>query len=558
MTKEEYLKYTALLKRASDAYYNKNTSLMSDADWDALFDKVSACEKLNPSWVVKDSPTQVTGVKVKNDFTKIAHPVRMFSLSKVTSQEQLEKFLKRFANFKDQGKTFYCDYKMDGLSCDLIYKQGKLVLALTRGDGIQGEDVTKNAYEILNIPQHTQVKANFYVRGEVVVHKVDFLQYNQSLAVTGQPPFSNPRNYASGSLRQLDPKVTYKRMLKFYAWELVVPGKSLDVATQIEHLNNLGFSLPYGKLCTGFNDIINFINETAKKRPNLPYEIDGVVIKQNNPEIQKTLGANNHDPLWATAWKFEARGAETTIESISWNIGRTGKLTPVAKIKPILVDGVSIDNVNLANAGNIEKHKFGPKCIVRVVRSNDVIPKITEVIKEGEYSGLPTVCPFCGKPLTRISSDLYCTNEECSEIFIAQLRYLFGKDVLNIKGLGDSFVRELVTSKTVSKLTDLFKVVEVKSKAIKQEDLNRIIGTISSMDLLTTLLFLGIPGLGRALASNIAMNLGSLERLKEVLSDPLEFKYLTVTQAIKNQLQNWYKKKQHQDLLDFLIKHINK
>lgn len=554
---KSYLDLVAKLNSYSEAYYNHNSSPISDEQYDALYRQLEYIERVNPNFVSKDSPTQRVGVVPDGVFAKVKHPIRMYSLSKIRTEKELRKFYKRFSELRhDLGRNvvdkYYLDYKMDGLSCDLVYTDGKLSLAITRGDGKVGEDVTQNALNIRNIPPYLNTHKNLIVHGEVVVHKSVFNNINRAREERGLVPFSNPRNYASGSLRQINPKVTRERGIMFYAWSLFVPGKKLTCEDQMEHLAKLGFNLPYGTLCSNVEEMLAMISDTIRKRPDLPYEIDGVVIKQNDPDVHKALGWNEHDPLWATAWKFAADGTETTIERISWNVGRTGKVTPLAHLDPININGVNIDTVTLYNAAKVEATKIGPGAKVKVIRSGDVIPKIENVIKSGTYQGIPDKCPICGQPLTRVSNDLFCTNPDCNGILASTLQYIVGKDVLDIKGIGESFIKEAINSGTITSLKDLLIPIDNKSSLLKQSDLDKLVLRARSMNLLELLMFIGVPSMGRSVAGKLAITLGSLKRLRETLADERKVNLLTVTKSVKDNLNAWYKSDRNKDLLAYI------
>lgn len=560
---KKYKAYLDLVKRLNDyseAYYLKDGSPISDAEYDALYRQLEYMEKTNPNMIAPNSPTQRVGETPQGVFKIIKHPVRMYSLSKVRTEKELRKFYKRFADMRhDLGKSnvdqYYLDYKMDGLSCDLIYVDGRLTMGLTRGDGIEGEDVTENVFRIRNIPPMLPTKRTLYVRGEVVVHKAVFDNINQEREDHGLKPFSNPRNYASGSLRQINPEITAKRGIMFYAWELLVPSKPLTSERQIDYLTKLGFSLPQGQMCTSIEDMLSFIADTLRKRKDLPYDIDGVVIKQNSPDIRKTLGFNQHDPLWATAWKFAADGQETHVKRIDWTVGRTGKIVPLAILEPVNINGVNIDTVTLFNAAKIESTKIGPGAKVKVIRAGDVIPKIDKILRLGNYDGVPTVCPICGSPVTRISNDIYCTNKSCKGILISTINYVVSKDVLDIKGLGGSFVKEAVESGTITSIKDLFIPIDNKSSNIKQTDLDRLVARVRNINLMELLMMLGVNGMGKSVAGKIASMesiAGSIHKLITTLNDPNELRFLTITQNVKENLTKWYKDSTHKDLLDYI------
>ena len=552
-TIEEYTALVNDLNRYSHEYYANSKSLISDAEYDKLYRKLAMIESQHPEYITKNSPTQKVG-DTGGDFPKVRHPVRMYSLENVFDSTDLKKFYKRFSGLRAEMPdvdNYYLDCKMDGLSLDLIYHEGVLSTAISRGDGIIGEDLTQNALTIPNIPKRLHTKTNVIVHGEVVVHKSDFYAVNRERDLKGLEPFKNTRNYASGSLRNKDPEVTRERLLRFYAWELIVPeAKHYPFDEQIQYLIDLGFNTPQGQLCSSIEDILSFINDIARTRKDLPYSIDGVVIKQNTYEYRKALGWNRHAPLWATAWKFTADDAVTEITRITWNMGKTGRLTPVAHLKPVNINGVLISAVNLFNAENIESNKLGPSAKVTICRSGDVIPKITQIHNPGTYLGLPEECPFCHQPLERQGADIKCVNPDCSEMLIASLSYIVGKDALNINGMSSAFARELVESGTVKSVIDIFSPLDNKSTKISQDELDTLVMRMRNVNTMELLIILGIPNIGRAIAGKITAEVMSIHGLIKALNDEKAMRLLPINDVAKRNLLTWYKHPLHRELLD--------
>lgn len=556
ITKDDYVAKVESLKHHCYLYYVLDDSTISDEEYDKLFHEVKDIEEQHEDWILPDSPTQVVG-GVDNKRKKFKHPVRMYSLENVFDNNDLTKFFKRFVPLKREVgsaiENFYCDYKMDGLALDLIYVRGKLKAAITRGNGIEGEDVYANAYVVPNIPKHISSLELTCIRGEIVVHKSDFFAYVRECEKNKQPVPSNMRNYAAGSLRQLDPNITAERMLKFYAWELIMPNDSMLYRDeQATKLTELGFNTPGGKLCCSKEEIVSFINDTARKRADLPYGIDGVVIKQNDPTFCQHIGWNNHAPLWATAWKFKADGADTNVTEIRWRVGMTGKLTPVAQLKPVTIDGVTVSAVTMYNAKFVEENKIGIGAHIRVIRSGDVIPKITEVITIGRYKGLPDTCPICGEPLQKTDKELICENHKCPGIFKAFLSYLVGKDVLDIKGIGPMAVNAIVDGKVATSFIDLFTQLDAKGE-VSQDVLDKLVMRVRKINLRELLMVLGIPGMGRAIASKITAEVETIKGLKLNLEDPELFRLLPVNDATKLNLKAWYNKEHNKVLLQQII-----
>jgi DNA ligase (NAD+) len=441
---------------------------------------------------------------------------------------------------------------MDGLSCELIYNYGRLVKGITRGDGVYGEDVTRNVITIPNIPLEIRFTEKLIVRGEVVVHKEDFVMHNMNRKRNNLPLFSNCRNYAAGSLRQKDPEITRSRHLKFYAWEMSAPSaKKLTHEESVTVLMKLGFSVPKGRLCHGLDDVMNEIHSIQLNRKNIPFDIDGAVIKCNDPDIHPVLGWNNHAPLFNIAYKFVAQETRTAIEKIIWSMGRSGKLTPVAVIKPVNIQGVTINNVTLNNVDFVEKNNLGVGSVVDIKRAADVIPKIATVVTPSTVD-IPQTCPYCGKPLVRSGTELKCVNRDCKEMLIKQLSHLVSKDCANIKGYGEKFMREAVTSGTFTSIMDIFSIQDSKSKDISQTSLNTLTSAIRNISLTNLLIMLNIPGCGRTVVWKLVQEASTLSGIKELfLSDKL--KYVNISNAVKDNIRQWVNDTNHIELMDKLI-----
>lgn len=559
MTKQEYIQLAKQLAEYSRLYHLDNSSPIPDSEYDMLYKKMVGYETNHPEDIIPESPSQRVGETVDNTFNKVKHIARMYSLENAFSQADIEKYLKRFAGLrKTFGSTnvdnYYVDYKMDGLSCELVFKGGKLIRGVTRGNGIEGEDVTLNVMTIPNIPHEIRYPEQLIVRGEVVVHKEDFLANNAERRRKGLPLFSNTRNYASGSLRQKDPMVTKSRDLKFYAWDMIAPGtKKINHDQSIQALIRLGFSVPRGYLCTNISEILNVINEINLTRSKLPFDIDGAVIKQNDPDYYKALGWNNHAPLFNIAYKFVTQELPTKITDITWSMGRSGKLTPVASIEPVTISGAVISNVTLNNADYIEQKQIAVGTEVLVKRSAEVIPKIAQVTKPVGKVTIPDTCPFCGSKLVRNGPELKCVNPSCSEKLIMQLSFLVGKDCMNIKGYGEKFIRELVSSGTFTKFTDVFQSADSKSPTIKQDDVNDLINKAREITLTDLLVVLGIPSCGRSVAIKLVEEEFQLTGIKKLLEDEQHIRYLSIGNSCKNNLIKWSADKKNMDLIDDLI-----
>lgn len=559
MNQSEYIQLVARLNEYSKLYHESNTSPISDEEYDQLYAQLRAYEESHPNEIVTDSPSQRVGETPAGVLGKIKHVVRMYSLENAFNYDDMLRYLKRFDKIRKQFGServdqYYVDYKMDGLSCELVYNNGRLVRCVTRGDGDIGEDVTANAMTIPNIPHVIRYNQQLIVRGEVVVHKEDFNLCNMARKRQKLPLFSNCRNYAAGSLRQKNPEITRERHLKFYAWELIVPSaKKLLHHESIQVLTRLGFSVPKGSLCHSIKEIASAINHIQQSRNSLSFDIDGAVIKLNDPEFYKTIGWNNHAPLFNIAYKFVAQEAQSEIKAINWGMGRSGKLTPVALIKPVNISGVVINNVTLNNPDYVENNQIGIGTTIKVIRSADVIPKISSIVKSEGFSGVPNKCPFCQHDLVRNGPELKCVNDHCREKLIMRLAYLVSKDCLNIKGYGEKFIREAVTSGTFNEFADIFRSGDTKSASITQDSLNNLITTARTIDLVDLLTVLGIPGCGRAVAFKLIQEEMHLPGIKRLFKDEQKLKNINIGNRVKENIRQWISQPDNEAFVDQLI-----
>ncbi len=562
--KNSYLELVTKLNEYCKMYYNSQNSPISDAEYDKMYHELVGYELRNPRWIVPDSPTQRVGIAAESELEKKPHLSKMYSLDNVFNQKDVETYWKRFQKARtkygvEAVDNFYCDYKMDGLSCEIWYKNGSVILALTRGDGVVGEVVTENVRTIVNLPLQVAVNEFFVVRGEVVVTHNDFERINDSRRAAGLPIFANPRNYASGSLRQKDPTVTAQRQLRFYAWELVLPKhEPMSHCKMMKALAALNFGVPGSKLCHSVKEIMQFVDYVALIRRDLPYDIDGVVIKQDNPLLYKEIGWNKHSPLFSTAYKFVAQDATAEVLKIKWSMGRTGKLTPTASITPTNLSGCTISSVTLNNAEFVERNKIGIGAKIKLIRSADVIPKVIAVLNPGNYTGYPDKCPYCGSPTIKIGTDLKCTNADCKGRLISMLTYVVGKDMLDIKGIGPKFIEEAVNKGVITKILDIFQPLISNSKTLPQELLDKLVKRARDMTAEEAIVALSIPRVSKGIASKLIVSgaitgYAGIRSFRELLKDKKSLHINLLDPNLENILTEWYSKESNQKMLDDLI-----
>ena len=511
-------------------YHKEDAPEISDAEYDALRRRNEAIEARFPTLVRKDSPSLRVGGGLKSGFTKIRHAKPMLSLGNAFADEDVAEFLARIRRFlglgEDETVEILAEPKIDGLSASLRYEDGSLVYAATRGDGTEGEDITANIRTLGDVPEIlTGAPAVLEVRGEVYMRKQDFFALNERQEAAGAKLFANPRNAAAGSLRQLDPAVTASRPLHFfgYAWgELSDPLGATQMEAR-ERLAGLGFSLNQpAALCGDVTEILAHYHAIEEQRADLPFDIDGVVYKVNRLDWQDRLGQVSRAPRWAIAHKFAAEKAETVIDAITIQVGRTGKLTPVANLKPVTVGGVVVSRATLHNEDEIARLGVKEGDTVRIQRAGDVIPQVLEVVKDGGGGpfGFPRACPVCGSDVERDEGevDWRCTGGLiCSAQAVERLKHFVSRDAFDIEGLGTKSIEEFWTEKLIQEPADIFRLHEHRDTLIgregwKEKSVANLIDAVEArreIPLDRFIYALGIRHIGQTTAKLLARNYGS-------------------------------------------------
>ncbi|UQZ90339.1 DNA ligase (NAD(+)) LigA [Deltaproteobacteria bacterium Smac51] len=466
----------------NNLYYAQDTPEITDDQWDALFQELKDLEEKYPELVTPDSPTQTVGAAAPaGGLPKVRHEARMMSLDKALRPEEINEFEARTKRFLGSGELkFHTMPKFDGLAIELIYDHGRLTLAATRGDGVTGENVTANALNISDIPRHLRTgddlfsgadfPAHLTVRGEVYMEKEDFQRLNQSREEDGLSLFANPRNAAAGALRQLDPSITRSRSLKFFAYGLADPqATGFESYGQVmAALKTWGFKVESSEFTISDQDltgVLKVFHGLEAMRENLPYEIDGLVITIENLALWSRLGSTARAPRYAMAAKFKPRLAETKVRDIDVQVGRTGILTPVARLEPVAVGGVTVSNATLHNQDELERKDVRPGDTVLVRRAGEVIPEVVEVVLEKRPVGLepykfPSQCPVCHTEAVRRAGEAAwrCPNPWCPAQVRERFAHFGGKNSLNIMGLGDSLVERLLADNLVKIPTDIYRL----------------------------------------------------------------------------------------------------
>ncbi len=524
------------LDQHNHRYYVLDDPIISDAEYDTLFNKLSELETQHPELISANSPTQRVGASPLKAFGSVVHQLPMLSLNNVFSSEQLTEFYQRtHKNLTESPIEWVCEPKLDGLAVSLTYNNGQLIQAATRGDGHQGEDITQNVRTIRSVP--LQLSGSDYpdlleVRGEVFISKSGFESLNNSLE-SNEKKFANPRNAAAGSLRQLDSQITAKRPLEIYFYGLghYQPDHASLPKTHWDRLQKLktwGLRInPEIQTAMDVDDLLAFYNQLLEKRPNLDYEIDGIVYKVNHLEQQETLGFVSRAPRWAIAHKFPAIEATTELLDVEFQVGRTGAITPVAKLAPVEVGGVIVRNATLHNQDEIERLDVRIGDTVIVYRAGDVIPKIVKPItakrpKRTRKIQFPTQCPICESPLAQEEdqSAIRCTGGiTCSAQMKESIKHFASRRAMDIEGLGDKLVEQLVDQKLIEHVADLFNLNIEDIAALERmgkksaTNLLEALETSKSTTLARFLYALGIREVGETTAQRLAEHFRSLPSL---------------------------------------------
>ncbi|MBQ3468587.1 MAG: NAD-dependent DNA ligase LigA, partial [Bacilli bacterium] len=442
---------TKILNDANYDYYVNDNPKITDQEFDKYLRELEEIEKKYPELKQENSPTNRVGGEVIDTFKKVTHSIPMLSLSDVFTEDELISFDERIKKEKISPK-YVCELKIDGLSVSLHYEDGKLVRAATRGDGVVGEDITHNVKTIKTIPLTLSEKVSIEVRGEIFMNKETLKKINEERKKEGKPLLANCRNAAAGSIRQLDSKIAAKRKLDCFIYHLPNP-LDYNIHTHmeaLEYMKSLGFKTnPNNRLVNNIDEVLDFITEKGKIRADLPYDIDGIVIKVNSVDEQQTLGYTAKYPKWATAYKFPAEEVLTKLKDIIFTVGRTGQITPNAVLEPAIVAGSTVSRATLHNEDNVIEKDLKIGDIVSIRKAGDVIPEVIEAKKErrtGKEKDFQMIsnCPMCGTKLTKIEGqvDYYCLNKDCPARKVENLIHFASRDAMNIEGLGDRIIED--------------------------------------------------------------------------------------------------------------------
>ncbi len=546
-------------------YYVKDQPKVLDSEYDKLYQELVQLETKYPESITPDSPTQRIGGVILDGFEKAVHEVPLYSLNDAFSKEELEAFDARVAKaLGHHNYSYECELKIDGLSISLRYENGRFVRGATRGDGSVGENITENLKTVRSIPMTLPQAISIEVRGECYMPKESFMKLNEAREQEGLETFANPRNAAAGSLRQLDTKVTAQRNLSTFLYTVAEFGP-LEVATQeeaLQALDRLGFKInPNRRICQTVDEIWEYITEYHEKRADLPYEIDGIVIKVNDLNLQDELGFTVKAPRWAIAYKFPPEEAETVIREIEWTVGRTGVVTPTAVMDPVVVAGTTVSRASLHNMDYIEAKDLRLNDHVLIYKAGDIIPEVDHAIVEKREAASipypkPTHCPVCSSELVHLEEEvaLRCINPKCSAQMKEGLSHFVSRQAMNIDGLGPKVIEQMYEKELVKDVADLYYLTQeqlLTLDKVKEKSANNLLKAIeaSKANSAERLLFgLGIRHVGAKAAKILLEHYETIENLSQAKAEDI-LNLHTMGETIANSLTTYFANDEVHELL---------
>ena len=540
-----------LLNRYATEYYTSDNPSVSDSEYDRLYRELVELEKAHPEQVLPDSPTHRVGGKILDGFEKYSHQYPLYSLQDAFSREELDAFDARVRKELDE-VTYICELKIDGLSISLTYEQGIFVAGATRGDGSIGENITENLKRVKDIPLSLSEKIDITVRGECYMPRASFDQVNQSRQENGEPEFANPRNAAAGTLRQLDTAVVAKRNLATFLYQEASPSTRDSQEKVLKHLEQLGFVVNQRRLLAhSMDEVWAFIQEIGQERDQLPYDIDGIVIKVNDLAGQEQLGFTVKAPKWAVAYKFPAEEKEAKLLSVDWTVGRTGVVTPTANLTPVQLAGTTVSRATLHNVDYIAEKDIRKDDTVIVYKAGDIIPAVLRVVESKRVSeeklDIPTNCPSCESKLLHFEDEvaLRCINPRCPAQIKEGLIHFASRDAMNISGLGPSIVEKLFAANLVKDVADIYRLTEedfLLLDGIKEKSAQKLYQAIqaSKENSAEKLLFgLGIRHVGSKASQLLLQHFHSIESLAQ--ANPEEVSSIeSLGSVIAQSLQSYF------------------
>jgi DNA ligase (NAD+) len=571
-TKDEYEKLKEKVEYHNRRYYDQADPEISDAEYDRLYDRLVTMEREHPEWVTSDSPTQKVGGQAVERFEKVEHRQPMLSLEKAYTEEEVAAWIEQME--RDLGRkpewAFTAEPKIDGDSLEIIYEKGKLALAATRGDGRVGENVTHTVKTIANVPKSLKGAPELLeVRGEAYLRLADFREMNRRLLEEGKEAFANPRNFTSGSIKQKDASVTRSRPIRFtaYAVGAVRGTKYSGNAEVLKWLEELGFEVPAFRLCRTVDDLKDYWRKTLEGRDAMDHEIDGVVIKVNDLRIRGELGARSKSPKWAIAWKFPAREETTEVQDVVWNVGRSGKITPVAKLRPVSIGGVTVSNASLHNVAQLTRLDVRLKDTVLVTRAGDVIPYVVKVIEtkrppHARPPAIPAKCPVCSTAVERTETDILCPNGlTCPQQLKSAIDHFCSRGAMDIAGFGEEWIEQLVDRKVLSSVADLYRLKKEELLEFERmgeklaQNLLDAVARSTKTTLPRFLNALGIKHVGEATAAALAEHFGSIDAVRKASVEELQ-ETRDVGPAVAESIHRFLRDPKNTAVVDELLKRI--
>ena len=566
--KERIDELVTILNEANYNYHVLDNPTITDQEYDSLFRELQILEEKNPSLVRSDSPTHRVGGVVLDSFKKVTHKIPMMSLGDIFNEDEVRQF---DAKIKKEGinPTYVCELKIDGLSVSLHYEKGKLVTAATRGNGTIGEDITNNVKTIKTVPLTLKEEIDIEVRGEIYMSKETLKKLNEERKAKNQPLLQNCRNAAAGSIRQLDSKVCASRKLDCWIYHLPNP-EDYGIKTHweaLEFMKKLGFKTnPNNLLVTDVEGIIDYIHYKGKERPNLPYDIDGVVVKVNSLEEQKKLGFTAHHPKWAIAYKFPAEEVLTKLKDIIFTVGRTGQITPNAVLEPVIVAGSTISRATLHNEDYVKAKGLKIGDIISIHKAGDVIPEVGEVKLDRRTGNekdfeMITRCPMCNEPIFKKEGqvDYFCINPHCPARHIEGLCHFVSRKAMNIDGLGDRIIEDFYNLKYIKDITDIYKLSCFRDELTELEgygnkSIDNLLEAIenSKENSLERLLFgLGIPNVGEKTSKILAARYETLDNLMNATFEELN-QIPDIGEIIAKSIIDFFQNEKNRDIIEEL------
>jgi DNA ligase (NAD+) len=551
-------------------YYVLAESEISDYDFDMLLKELQKLEAENPELISKDSPTQRVGSDITKKFNQIEHKTPMLSLSNTYSAEELIAFDKRVKGGLDENEKveYVVELKIDGVSASIHYANGQLQKAATRGDGKVGEEITNNIRTIRSIPLLVKEKSDFEVRGEVFMPTDGFKKFNAEREQRGEKLFANPRNSTAGTLKLQDPKLVAERPLDIFTYYIL--SESINLQSQIDGLNylkELGFKInPNFQLCLNIDEVINYCSRWEMEREGLPYEIDGVVIKVNSYEHQRQLGSIAKSPRWATSFKFKAKQVTTKLNKVTWQVGRTGAVTPVAELEPIELAGSVISRATLYNSDEIKRKDIREGDFVKIEKGGDVIPKVVGVDllqrdKNSQPLVIPEECPACKSKLQRLENEvaLYCINNICPAQIKGRLIHFASRTAMDIEGLGEAIINLFVDKGFINSFTDIYSLYQKESElkmleGFGEKSIDNLFASIEAskeQPFHKVLFALGIRYVGAGVARKLTTAFNSIENLKVATVEELEA-VDEIGPSISKSLTDYFTRKENVELIEKL------